>query len=655
MTKHTLAFLLLLCLFVPTVVVAQDAPAIAVPAGFRVEKVLDTNKCTDPQNIAFMPGEAGDFLVASMVWRLCHVSAVGEVSVAARFATNREPNPFDILIAPDGTVYFSDYGQMQTPGLYKLDNGRPVRITPPGWRLEYFTRDEQGTFYAVTTSMPPTGGRGVVKIMDHDGDGQYEDVQPLIARNAQGLVYRGGFLYVVVAGTILKYDATGVQVGGPLVSGLNGPHDLAVDTQGNLYTIVADGAVTEGYASYNKYDVVLVPSGGGAATPVVEDVKGGLYISIDPNDVLYLSEFNRGVISKVVGGNKIDVTRDTGFNSPSEIAFDALNRPYLSSFRFSQLKRLDPNARTLEPVTPMLGESTQTIGVDDDGSFYLSEGLVNGFFRVDPLSGAVEQRTVPWSRTVRFDAFGRLVVIQNSVMWPTPDDISTTLGIVDFDTGVVTPYISGQDLVRFLFDKDQNLYARHRRWEGIVKVNVPETPTPPPFDASEASLFYDLRSKNSEIRYFDLNTQGQLLISLVDAREVVLGETDGRWGDFASGFEWPGYVRFDRNGVLYVVDLGPVYRIIGRTFVIPAVTQRIGALGTDVRATVGARGVVTSLCTKLDSAISSLSRGNVTAAMNQLTAFVHAIEAQKGKGIHDDTAERLLGVARSIIAGLTLL
>jgi streptogramin lyase len=656
MIKRILGIILAIFLFVPTFVRGEDASDIVVPPGFRVEKVLETNKCVDPLNIAFLP--SGDLLVASMMWRIYQVSSSGTVSTRAKFLTNKGPNPFDILVTPVGEIYFSHTDQWSNPGLYRLEYGQPVLVTPQGWQFDYFTRDGDGNFYAVARSVPGIG-REVVKISDPNGDGQYEDVKPLIVRNAQGVVYRDGFLYIVTAaGRILKFDTDGSQIGGHIIEGLNSPRDLAMDSDGNLYTIVYDGQIIDGYGSYDKWDVIKISPDGTTPKTIVDDVKGSLYISLDPDNVLYLSEIDRGVVSKVVNGDKIDVTEDTGHGQPSDIAFDMLNQPYISLFRFSQLKRLDPETRTLEAVTPALGAGTQTIGVDNDGRFYLSEYNNNGFFIVDPLSGTVENRTVPWSRTLRFDAYGRLVLIQNSVTTgPTSDDTSTTLGIYDLTAGVVTPYIAGNDLMRFLFDKSQNMYARYRRWEGIIKVNVPEAPTDPPFSTNGVPLFYNLKSKNSEIRYFDLNVNGQLLIPLVDTGEIILGETDGSWKDFASGFDWPGYVRFDRNGVLYVVDDGVngVFRIIGQSFVVPTVIQRLHDLEIDIRAKVKDGGLANSLYKKIDNAIALLNNGNIVAAINQMKAFINEVEAQKGKKIPSSVAESFIIGAGTIIAGLKLL
>jgi hypothetical protein len=58
--------------------------------------------------------------------------------------------------------------------------------------------------------------------------------------------------------------------------------------------------------------------------------------------------------------------------------------------------------------------------------------------------------------------------------------------------------------------------------------------------------------------------------------------------------------------------------------------------------------VAQSLCDKLVAAAASLARGNERAYRNQLTAFAHQVEAQRGKAISDDDATLLLDAMGSL-------
>ena len=66
-----------------------------------------------------------------------------------------------------------------------------------------------------------------------------------------------------------------------------------------------------------------------------------------------------------------------------------------------------------------------------------------------------------------------------------------------------------------------------------------------------------------------------------------------------------------------------------------------------------ARGVETSLISKLDNALKSLEKDNDGAAINQLNAFINAVAAQGGKKITDADANSLIEMAQSIIDTIT--
>ena len=65
------------------------------------------------------------------------------------------------------------------------------------------------------------------------------------------------------------------------------------------------------------------------------------------------------------------------------------------------------------------------------------------------------------------------------------------------------------------------------------------------------------------------------------------------------------------------------------------------------------QGTNTSLDAKLTAALSSLNGGNTTAAVNQLNAFVHEVNAQTGKKITADQAQILVYDAKAIISAIS--
>ncbi len=68
------------------------------------------------------------------------------------------------------------------------------------------------------------------------------------------------------------------------------------------------------------------------------------------------------------------------------------------------------------------------------------------------------------------------------------------------------------------------------------------------------------------------------------------------------------------------------------------------------------QGISNSLDVKLDAALNALDDVNVNndvAAINSLEAFVHAVEAQRGKSITETDADELIADARAIIDHLS--
>ena len=63
-------------------------------------------------------------------------------------------------------------------------------------------------------------------------------------------------------------------------------------------------------------------------------------------------------------------------------------------------------------------------------------------------------------------------------------------------------------------------------------------------------------------------------------------------------------------------------------------------------------GVVNSLLKKLDAAQAAENRGQLAVAVNQLEAFIHAVEAQLGKHIDADHGTHMIHHAHAVIAAL---
>lgn len=74
---------------------------------------------------------------------------------------------------------------------------------------------------------------------------------------------------------------------------------------------------------------------------------------------------------------------------------------------------------------------------------------------------------------------------------------------------------------------------------------------------------------------------------------------------------------------------------------VPSLSQQIHDMGLTA-------GTPQSLDAKLDAALSNLQSGNVRAAQNELAAFIHYVEAQRGKQLTDEQTNELLAAANAI-------
>ncbi len=658
---------ILVLLLVPVICAAQAAQDLALLPGFRAEKVLDVNRATDCQGIAI--DENGNLVVASLLWKLYEITPAGDVSTLARFAPLQGPNPFDVVI-DQGKIYFTNDDALSDPGLYRLDQDGPVRVTPPGWILTYIDKDVSGDFYGLAVPADDRGSQHLVRLTYDYSDDSF-DVETLSIStppNMRGLVVRSPHIYLAItadgdgaseSGYIEQRDMNGENPQ-PVVSNLNFPRDLVMDEDGKFYTSEFRMSLTEGHGVYNYWAVVKLSSDGDEWPPLAEQVLGPVYLGMSSDGVLYVSEFQNGLVFKIEpGGSRVNVNEDHGLAIPSGMGFDRFGRPYVSSFRRSRVYRIDPDARTFAPITDYLGLNNQTIATNAGGVMYVSSASPAAIYGINPDEyDAVWPLGDRWTRTLQFDSYGRLVITSRTDAGATYDESISTAGIFHLGPGEVTDYITGiRNIERgFLFDDEQNFYVKMGRSDGIVKVRIDEMPSDPPTDIRDEPLFVDLTSKSADIRYFDRNVLGQLLIPLNEPGEIVLAEPSGSWYDFASGFSWPGHVNFDPTGVMWVVDAdNGIFRIIGAPFIVPSVVRRNQVLCDLIRDGVDNAGIATSLCAKLQNASSAAGKGNFGAAINEMEAFVHQAQALAGKAFAAEGGPYLTRMAESIVAALKLL
>ena len=60
-------------------------------------------------------------------------------------------------------------------------------------------------------------------------------------------------------------------------------------------------------------------------------------------------------------------------------------------------------------------------------------------------------------------------------------------------------------------------------------------------------------------------------------------------------------------------------------------------------------GLKSALVSKLENAKKSLDKGNETPALNQLSAFINQVEAQRGKKLSNEQADYIVAAAQALI------
>ncbi len=120
-------------------------------------------------------------------------------------------------------------------------------------------------------------------------------------------------------------------------------------------------------------------------------------------------------------------------------------------------------------------------------------------------------------------------------------------------------------------------------------------------------------------------------------------------GGSATGAEvrFPSGLGFEADGDLYITTSNRIRRVAPFAAAAAVAALEELVMGADLEA-----GIEASLTAKLDAAAAALARGDEGAAINQLGAFINAVEAQTGKAITEPAADTLSQEAGFIISQL---
>lgn len=670
-----------LFLFPPSALAQFGAEDITVPPGYKVVKIAETNKVYDPYRITF--DSSGHLFVAGYGYLIYDLDPDGRVSVIGK-TRKHNITPLEIEISPSGS--FVMRANHYPPG--ESTHYAVLVFTPPDTYTIRYERgyigsigyDKLGNFYSVLRDPVPdtnpvqyiyslwrcdsnfapiervfSGGTNVV-IRDFVFDGQ---------NNLY--FFTGGAFNTTVApwGIIWRLSAGGDGIPGPadsrtiLADSLYAAPNMAIDQLGNIYVDEYLGEEIDGYSWYQKQRLTKIdPSG------LVTRDAGPTFANSSGlacrGGALYVSEFDRGVISKVdlATFQKSAFSGDTGIDAPGPIAWDNGDTLYTGSFRQQRILKLNPGGAFTQ-----LGPGTGTLqSIAFDGAdFYIgSAGGADGIRRIlkiDPATGGQTPiaENVAGYRTVAFDSFGRLIL---NIMEGTDENQNRFgAGIIDLMTGTTTPYLTGiHNKGRCIrFDSRQNIYFVEGNGDGIKKIALAPAYSPA-WDVSAEALTYDFvipGFASPTIYFFAVNPLEELFVPRMDSGDVLFCDPAGGIGVFARGFIWPTHAAVDKYGSLYISDASSgIFKIFHERWTIPAVIKLKDALLSEVKSSAIDMGVRNSLVQKLENADKDLEGGRVTPAIAKIDAFVNEVLAQSGKKVPADLAARWVQAAQNIVKAL---
>lgn len=659
------------------------AEDIVVPPGYEVTKIAETNRTVDPYRLTF--DSNGHLIAGSYNYMIYSIDPLGGVEVIGK-TRKYNINPLEVEPIPGSNSYVvraQSVDSTGNPAVYKFTRPDTYEKLFESPSINAIGFDRLGNFYAVVRGGPVPGSVPLkyfwlVNRYDHDfqfvettwtfefyiGDFCFDGQNNLcmLVPGSRGS-FDGGVIVKLFAGPDgIPVPQGPAQFLAPY--GLTFARDITADDYGNLFIDEYLHTNTDGYSSYEIFMLTMIGASGAVMRDIGPDFLNPHGLAYR-NNCLYVSEMDRGVVSKVVDMGtiqKLDFTKDQGIASAGAVAFDADDRLYTHSFRQLKLFRLNPDGSYAQ-VGAGTGYSQQI--ASDGTSFYLGSsptiaGAERQILKIDPASGTTEviaygNNNVKGYRSLAFDSYGRLIL-------NTEIDIAQNLygaDIIDLTTGTPTPYVTGlhnkgRDIQ---FDNAQNFYFVEGIGDGIKKVPLlPEYSAPP--DLGSEPLFYDLNPGGvpfpPTVYFFCVNPLLQeAFIPRMDNGTILHGDAAGNVEPFAQGFLFPTQVTFDKYGALYISDAGNgIFKIVHKGWTIPAIVELKDKLLDEIGLSQIADGIKNSLVKKLMNVDARLEAGTILPAINLLNAFKNEVLDLAGEKIPVALAGDWIKKASDIIKAL---
>jgi sugar lactone lactonase YvrE len=191
-----------------------------------------------------------------------------------------------------------------------------------------------------------------------------------------GTITIAGLAFTVTqagAGYVTVYPVTGVAW-----PGLNLPHGIAVDAQGNIYAADSANNAVKQWNATNGQVTALVSSGLSDPTGVAVDTQGNVYIA---------DSGNNAIREWVAATQQVTTLVSSGLSNPTGVAVDAVGNVYIADSGNQAVKEWNAATAQVSVLAASGLQSPAAVAVDAQGNIYIADSANNMVFEWNATAG----------------------------------------------------------------------------------------------------------------------------------------------------------------------------------------------------------------------------------------------------------------------------
>jgi sugar lactone lactonase YvrE len=191
-----------------------------------------------------------------------------------------------------------------------------------------------------------------------------------------GTITIAGLAFTVTqagAGYEAVYPVTGVAW-----PGLNLPHGIAVDAQGNIYAADSANNAVKQWNATNGQVTALVSSGLSDPTGVAVDTQGNVYIA---------DSGNNAIREWVAATQQVTTLVSSGLSNPTGVAVDAVGNVYIADSGNQAVKEWNAATAQVSVLAASGLQSPAAVAVDAQGNIYIADSANNMVFEWNATAG----------------------------------------------------------------------------------------------------------------------------------------------------------------------------------------------------------------------------------------------------------------------------